>query len=159
MARKSPDDPSSWYGTRTVSWSSTPCGYCASPTTLGDTVLPEGQHNCIHELPWFDKLWLCGCECNAKWKPVAVIVEKDGTISPTPEGLKIANAPDRSSRSKKRARAEESTESTEDDDAGDVSDDDVTVVVHSQVDDSDGSDEPEDTEDAATEAQSSLTEA
>jgi hypothetical protein len=89
MARRSADDPSSWYGTRTVSYMAQ-CGFCAAPTTLGDTALPEGQHACLHELPYFDKLWICSCECNSEWKPYAVVVEKDGSIGAAPENLVVA---------------------------------------------------------------------
>lgn len=100
MARKSADDPSGWYGTRTVSWVM-PCGFCSAPTTMGETALPEGQHNCVHELPFFDKLWLCSCECNKEWKPVAVVVEKDGTIGAPPENIVVAEYMDTKTKKKK----------------------------------------------------------
>lgn len=118
MARKSADDPSGWYGTRRVSWVM-PCGFCSAPTTLGDTALPEGEHNCVHELPFFDKLWLCSCECNSEWKPVAVVVEKDGTIGAVPENLIVAEYLDTKTRKKKAkeeaaaAKAEDASENVE----------------------------------------------
>ena len=118
MARKSADDPSGWYGTRRVSWVM-PCGFCSAPTTLGDGVLPEGEHNCVHELPFFDKLWLCSCECNSEWKPVAVVVEKDGTIGAVPENLIVAEYMDTKTRKKKAkeevaaAKAEDASENVE----------------------------------------------
>ena len=89
MARKSVDDPTGWYGTRTVSYVA-PCGFCSTPTTLGDTALPDGKHNCNHEIAWFEKLWVCSCECNKDWKPYAVVVEKDGSIGAAPENLVVA---------------------------------------------------------------------
>lgn len=96
-----------------------PCGFCSAPTTLGDGVLPEGQHNCVHELPFFDKLWLCSCECNSEWKPVAVVVEKDGTIGAVPENLIVAEYMDTKTRKKKAkeevaaAKAEDASENVE----------------------------------------------
>ena len=100
MARKSADDPLGWYGTRTVSWVM-PCGMCSAPTTMGETVLPDGKHNCVHEIGYFDKLWLCSCECNRGWKPVAVVVEKDGSIGAPPENLVVAEYLDSKTRKKK----------------------------------------------------------
>jgi phosphosulfolactate phosphohydrolase-like enzyme len=52
--------------------------------------LPEGQHSCVREIPFFDKLWICSCECNSEWKPYAVVVEKDGSIGAAPENLVVA---------------------------------------------------------------------
>lgn len=122
MAKKSADDPTSWYGTRQVSWVM-PCGHCNSPSLIDSEA--KNPHQCIHEIPWFDKLWLCGCECNKDWKPVAVIVEKDGTIAPTPEGLVIRERDDRSSKSKKKQ--EQATE-TEQDDSDDYQEIEVYTV-------------------------------
>ena len=87
MARLSADNPAGWHGTRTVSWA-TPCGYCSFPsqTTWED----KKPHECIHEIAWFEKLWICSCECNSEWKPYAVVVEKDGTIGAVPENLVVA---------------------------------------------------------------------
>ena len=134
MARKSADDPSGWYGTRTVSYVMQ-CGFCHSPTTLGDTVLPEGQHNCLHELPYFDKLWICSCECNSEWKPYAVVVEKDGTIGAVPENLVVAEY--MTQKAKKKQAKEEATaavvEATEAEDASEnVEEPEQEVVVHTE---------------------------
>jgi len=87
MARITGDNPSSWYGTRTVSYTAA-CGYCSYPSQA--TLENEKPHECIHEIAWFDKLTICSCECNADWKPVAVVVEKDGTIGAVPENLVVA---------------------------------------------------------------------
>lgn len=87
MARITGDNPASWYGTRTVSWSM-PCGYCSYPSQA--TWETEQPHKCVHEIAWFDKLSICSCECNADWKPVAVVVERDGTIGAVPENLIVA---------------------------------------------------------------------
>ena len=87
MAKLSADNPASWYGTRTVSWTAA-CGYCEYPSQT--TLEGEKPHECIHEISWFDKLWLCGCECNKDWKPVAVVIEKDGSIGAAPENVVVA---------------------------------------------------------------------
>lgn len=133
MARKSADDPSSWYGTREVSWV-LPCGHCTTPSSAD--VAAGNPHRCIHELPWFEKLWLCGCECNKDWKPVAVVVEKDGTIAPTPEGIVIREREERSSKSKKK---QEQAAQTEQDTPDDYQEIEVHVV--SADDESDESEE------------------
>jgi len=136
MARKSGDDPSGWYGTRTVSYIGK-CGFCNSPTTLGDTVLPEGQHNCIHELPYFDKLWICSCECNSEWKPYAVVVEKDGTIGAVPENLVVAEYVTQKMAKKKAkeeaaAAAAAKTEETPEDASENVEEPEQEVIVHTE---------------------------
>lgn len=127
--RRSADDPLGWYGTRQVSYVM-PCGFCAAPTTLGDTVLPEGEHNCVHELPFFDKLWLCSCECNSEWKPVAVVVEKDGTIGAPPENLIVAEYLDTRTR-KKKAR-EEAAAAKAESASENVEEPEQEVVVHTE---------------------------
>lgn len=127
--RKSADDPSGWYGTRQVSWVMA-CGFCTSPTTLGDGVLPEGQHNCVNEIPYFDKLWLCSCECNSEWKPVAVVVEKDGTIGAAPENLIVAEYMDTKTR-KKKAKEEAAAAKVEDA-SENVEEPEQEVVVHTE---------------------------
>ena len=33
---------------------------------------------CKHELPYYEKLWICGCECNKGWKPVDLGTETTG---------------------------------------------------------------------------------
>jgi len=137
MARKSADDPTGWYGTRTVSWVM-PCGFCTSPTSMGSTVLPEGQHNCVNEIPYFDKLWLCSCECNSAWKPVAVVVEKDGTIGAVPENLVVAEYMTQSM-AKKKAKEEAAAvakaakvEDASEDASENVEEPEQEVVVHTE---------------------------
>lgn len=114
MARKSADDPSSWSGTRTVAWMSVDCGFCTTPSTKNNEA--EAAHECVREIAYFDKLWLCSCECNADWKPVAVVVERDGTLGAVPENLFIAAAVERKRRGKKKAEtdADTSDENTSD---------------------------------------------
>jgi hypothetical protein len=46
--------PDEWYGTRNVTRENK-CGFCR------DTF----HENCSHEIAWFEKLWVCACECNA----------------------------------------------------------------------------------------------
>ena len=55
--------PDEWYGTRNVTRENK-CGFCR------DTF----HENCAHEIPWFEKLWVCACECNASWVPKNVTV-------------------------------------------------------------------------------------
>jgi hypothetical protein len=57
-------------------------------------------------MAWFDKLWLCGCDCNAEWKPVAVIVERDGTLGQVPENLIIQAMAERRGKGKKKPEQE-----------------------------------------------------
>lgn len=112
MARKSADDPSSWSGTRTVAWMNVDCGFCTTPSTVNNEA--EAAHECVREIAYFDKLWLCSCECNSDWKPVAVVVEKDGTLGPVPENLIVAAAVEHSRRGKKKKDADTSDENTSD---------------------------------------------
>lgn len=142
MARKSPDDPLSWYGTRTVSRIG-PCGFCTTPNTEDKEA--GNPHRCMNELPYFDKLWICGCECNADWKPVAVIVEKDGTIAPTPDGIVIQEREERSTRSKKKP---EQVAQTEEDSTDDYEDIEVHVVsTDEEPDESEEEEQSSSTED------------
>ena len=55
-----------WSGERTVLPYQS-CGYCGT-----------GHHaDCRGELGYYDRLWVCGCECNADWVPIAVIVNNE----------------------------------------------------------------------------------
>lgn len=66
MARgRTPETPSEYRGARTPIVMSAPCGWCNSGDHVG----------CKHELPYYEKLWICGCSCNKDWKPVAVLAE------------------------------------------------------------------------------------
>lgn len=133
MARKSANEAGNWYGTRIVSWVM-PCGFCTSPTSMGSTVLPEGQHNCVNEIPYFDKLWLCSCECNKDWKPVAVVVEKDGSIGAPPENLVVAEYMTQKM-AKKKAKEEAAAAKVEDapeDASENVEEPEQEVVVHTE---------------------------
>jgi len=57
---------STWTGERIVIPYES-CGYCAT-----------GHHGgCRGEIGYFEKLWVCGCECNADWVPIAVIVNNE----------------------------------------------------------------------------------
>lgn len=55
-----------WWGTRTVIPTNLPCGLCR------DTKCEK----CAHEIAWYEKLWVCSCDCNKSWKPKALTVEK-----------------------------------------------------------------------------------
>jgi hypothetical protein len=105
---------------------------------MGSTVLPEGQHNCVNEIPYFDKLWLCSCECNSAWKPVAVVVEKDGTIGAVPENLVVAEYMTQSM-AKKKAKEEAAAvakaakvEDASEDASENVEEPEQEVVVHTE---------------------------
>jgi hypothetical protein len=52
--------PQDYKGPRTPIQLENPCGFC----NAGD------HHMCMHELPYYEKLWICGCECNKGWKPI-----------------------------------------------------------------------------------------
>ena len=53
------NDPRSYKGPRTPIVKKNPCGFCNT-----------GDHDkCCHEIPWFEKLWICPCDCNKNWKP------------------------------------------------------------------------------------------
>jgi hypothetical protein len=102
---------------------------------MGAGVLPEGTHNCVNEIPYFDKLWLCSCECNSGWKPYAVVVEKDGTIGAVPENLVVAEY--MTQKAKKKQAKEEATaavvEAAEAEDASEnVEEPEQEVVVHTE---------------------------
>jgi len=62
---KDVNDPDEWTGTRTV-LPYKQCGFCST----------DDHHLCPHEIPWFDKLWICGCDCNKSWKPKDVVVKE-----------------------------------------------------------------------------------
>lgn len=51
--------PQDYKGPRTAIQLEKPCGFC----NAGDHPL------CVHELPYYEKLWICGCECNKGWVP------------------------------------------------------------------------------------------
>ena len=55
-----------WSGTREVIQLERSCGFCR------DTF----HEKCPHEIGWYDKLWICGCECNKTWKPVKISIAK-----------------------------------------------------------------------------------
>jgi hypothetical protein len=62
---KDTNDPDDWTGTRTVIPFDL-CGFCST----------KDHKLCPGEIPWFDKLWICGCTCNKSWKPKDVIVKE-----------------------------------------------------------------------------------
>ena len=55
-----------WTGTRQVIPLQGKCAYC----------LETLHSKCPHEIAWYDKLWICGCDCNKNWKPVNVTAVK-----------------------------------------------------------------------------------
>lgn len=51
--------PQDYKGPRTAIITKNRCGFCNS-----------GDHDiCKHELPYYEKLWICPCECNKNWVP------------------------------------------------------------------------------------------
>lgn len=53
------DQPQDYTGGREVIWIKTPCGWC----------LDKICQSCKHEVAYYEKLWICGCECNKDWVP------------------------------------------------------------------------------------------
>ena len=77
-------DPNKWTGTRAVIMNTTPCGHCLDAIVL-DT---ETYHDrCRHETGYYDKLWVCPCDCNADWVPQAVTLEKGLVVGSATEPL------------------------------------------------------------------------
>lgn len=63
---KSSDNPLHYIGPRTPIITKHPCGFCNA----------KECNKCVHEIPYFEKLWICPCTCNKSWVP------KDlGTVS------------------------------------------------------------------------------
>jgi len=54
------EKPQDYKGVRTPIQLENPCGFCNA----------SDHHMCPHELPYYEKLWICGCECNKGWKPI-----------------------------------------------------------------------------------------
>jgi hypothetical protein len=47
--------------------------YECNPWRVGFSVeLEPNCEKCQHEMPWFEKLWICGCKCNDDWVPQQV---------------------------------------------------------------------------------------
>lgn len=109
MARSSSSEsPEQWFGTRTVIRLETTCGWCQTKDCA----------NCNHELGYYEKLWICGCECNKDWQPVAVVVErkeKEANAKVTRVNSKV---PARSKESDAVATRTEVPEGTEPEESG-----------------------------------------
>lgn len=71
MSRPTKEDPASYKGPREIIVTKNKCGFCAT----------EDHDKCAHEIPWFEKLWICPCDCNKNWVPVDV-----GDVSMAPNG-------------------------------------------------------------------------
>lgn len=71
MSRPTKEDPASYKGPREIIITKNKCGFCAT----------EDHNKCAHEIPWFEKLWVCPCDCNKNWVPVDV-----GDVSMAPKG-------------------------------------------------------------------------
>ncbi len=74
MAKTAPDNPADWWGTRTVKVKSIPCGWCHDADTF--EWARHFHQKCVHEIAYFDSLWICPCPCNADWTPVQVEVPR-----------------------------------------------------------------------------------
>jgi hypothetical protein len=70
------DSPENWAGTRTPVLT-TLCGWCMDALIMEQESYHRG---CNHETGYYDKLWVCACDCNAEWVPQAVTVERGGKI-------------------------------------------------------------------------------
>lgn len=53
------EKPQDYKGPREPIVTKNPCGFC----NAGD------HHMCRHELPYYEKLWICPCTCNKNWVP------------------------------------------------------------------------------------------
>lgn len=62
MSRPVKEDPASYKGPREIIHMKGKCGFCST----------EDHDKCAHEIPWFEKLWICSCDCNKNWVPVDV---------------------------------------------------------------------------------------
>lgn len=62
MATVRRDTPQNYTGGRVVHRIKAKCGWCM------DAI----HEKCKHETAYYEKLWLCGCECNKDWTPVDV---------------------------------------------------------------------------------------
>jgi hypothetical protein len=56
---KMEEKPQDYRGPREPIVTKHPCGFC----NAGDHPL------CRHELPYYEKLWICPCDCNKGWVP------------------------------------------------------------------------------------------
>ena len=97
------DSPDRWTGTRTVSLNLACCGYCID-AMVHET---ESYHErCRREVAWYDKLWVCGCDCNKDWIPQAVVLEKGVVVGSATEPLpRPEESPNESFRRSQAARA------------------------------------------------------
>ena len=78
MARvRNPDNPTDWAGTRKPRHMTIRCGWCMDADVFTE---PRYHASCIHEIGYFDALYVCPCDCNADWVPQAVVVEKGGAV-------------------------------------------------------------------------------
>ena len=59
MPVKDSDNPLLYKGPRTLVVMSRICGFCNA----------RDCDKCCHEIPYFEKLWVCPCECNKGWVP------------------------------------------------------------------------------------------
>jgi hypothetical protein len=53
------EKPQDYKGVRTPIQLENPCGFCNA----------SDHHMCPHELPYYEKLWICPCDCNKGWIP------------------------------------------------------------------------------------------
>lgn len=71
------DNPTDWHGTRKPRLMADRCGWCMDSDFFKE---PAYCQKCVHEIGYFDSLYVCPCECNASWVPHAVVVEKGGAV-------------------------------------------------------------------------------
>jgi len=125
MAKKT-SGADTWHGTRTVIWNSVPCGWCMDAKITGQDTYHRG---CKHETAYYEKLYLCSCDCNLEWKPKAVVVNRDGTLGEVPADLVIEDKMERKRPGKKKP--DEATTEVEQSDTTDEIDESIVIVVHS----------------------------
>jgi hypothetical protein len=102
MGRKV-ETPESYTGPREVVWRKSKCGWC----------IDRLHETCVHEIPYYEKLWICGCECNKNWKPQAIGTKTEENKS-----------------DKRRKRGREDNRTVDDDSAREqVADDSTTDAI------------------------------
>jgi len=127
MAKKT-NGADTWHGTRTVAWGAVPCGWCIDASITGQDSYHRG---CKHEVAYYEKLWLCSCECNSEWTPKAVVVNKDGTLGEVPSDLVIGEKVERKRLGKKKS-GDANAESEQSDTVDEINESVVVVVAYDE---------------------------
>lgn len=75
MSKKSKETRENYSGPRVmVRTAKTKCGYC-----LGQPLESEAHEHCVSEIDWYEKLFVCGCECADEF--AKTVEQRDGVVS------------------------------------------------------------------------------